>query len=114
MLAATGIYGLVSYAVARRVHEIGVRVAIGAGPHDVLRLVLGKMMMLLLAGSAAGFVLALAAGQILATIVYQASPHDPLVLGAVWVTTVFLGVLSSWAPTRRALQIDPMAALRHE
>jgi predicted permease len=114
MLAATGIYGLVSYAVARRVREIGIRVAVGAQPHQVLRLVLGRTMVLLLAGCAAGFVLALAAGQVLASVVYQVSPRDPAVLTMVWVTTVFLGVLSSWAPTRRALRVDPMMALRHE
>jgi predicted permease len=114
MLAATGIYGLVSYAVARRVREIGIRIAVGAQPHQVLRLVLGKTMVLLLAGCAAGFVLALAAGQVLSSIVYGVSPRDPAVLAAVWLTTIILGVLSSWSPTRRALRVDPMMALRHE
>lgn len=114
ILAATGIHGLVSYAVARRVREIGIRMAVGARPSQVLRLVLGRTMALLVAGSAIGLVLALAVGKVLASIVYGASPRDPYVLAAVSGTIVFLGILSSWAPTRRALRIDPMMALRHE
>lgn len=114
VLAATGIHGLVSYAVARRVHEIGIRMALGARTSHVLRVVLGKMMALLVAGSAIGLVLALAAGQVLASIVYGASPRDPLVLAGVSGTIVVLGLLSSWAPTFRALRIQPMVALRYE
>jgi|HubBroStandDraft_6_1064221.scaffolds.fasta_scaffold00768_10 predicted permease len=114
MLAATGIYGLVSYAVARRVREIGIRVALGAQKRQVLRLVLGRTMTLVLAGCAAGFVLALAAGQVLASIVYAVSARDPVALAAVWLTTILVGVLASWSPTRRALQVDPMIALRHD
>lgn len=114
MLAATGIYGLVSYAVARRVREIGIRIALGAQPRQVLRLVLGRTMLLLLAGCTAGILLALAAGQVLASIVYGVSPRDPAVMAAVWLTTILLGALSSWSPARRALRVDPMMALRHE
>ncbi len=114
MLAVTGIHGLVSYAVSRRVREIGIRMAIGARPAQVLRLVLGRTIVLLLFGSAIGLALALAAGQVLASIVYGASPRDPRILLAVAATIALLGVLSSWAPTRRALRTDPMAALRFE
>ncbi len=114
MLAVTGIHGLVSYAVARRVREIGIRMAVGASPLQVLRLVLGRIAVLLAVGSAIGLVLALAAGQVLASVVYGASSRDPQLLGAVLVTIVLLGLFSSWAPTRRALRIDPMAALRYE
>ena len=114
MLAVTGIHGLVSYAVARRVREIGIRMAVGASPLQVLRLVLGRIAVLLIIGSAIGLALALATGQVLASVVYGASPRDPLLLAAVLVTIVLLGLFSSWAPTRRALRIDPMAALRYE
>jgi predicted permease len=114
MLAATGIHGLVSYAVVRRVREIGIRVAVGARPSQVLRLVLGRIMTLVAVGSAVGLATSLAAGQVLASVVYQATPRDPHVLGAVLGTVVLLGILSSWVPTRRALRIDPMAALRYE
>jgi predicted permease len=114
MLAVTGIHGLVSYAVARRVREIGIRMAVGASPFQVLRLVLGRILALVVIGSAIGLVLALATGQVLASVVYGASPRDPLILAAVLATIVLLGLFSSWAPTRRALRIDPMAALRYE
>ncbi|HKS83716.1 MAG TPA: ABC transporter permease [Candidatus Acidoferrales bacterium] len=114
MLAATSIYGLVSYGVARRVREIGIRVAVGALPHQVLRLVLGRTLGLLLAGCVAGSVLALAAGKLLASVVYGASPRDLGLLAFVWAATIVIGILSSWAPTWRALRIDPMTALRTE
>jgi predicted permease len=114
MLAATGIYGLVSYAVARRVKEIGIRMALGARPSQVLRLVLAKMGALLAAGAVLGLVLALAGGQVLASIVYLVSPRDPLVLVAVTVTIFTLGLVSCWTPARRATKVDPMVALRHE
>jgi ABC-type antimicrobial peptide transport system permease subunit len=114
MLAVTGIHGLVSYAVARRVREIGIRMAVGARPPQVLRLVLGRIITLIAIGSVIGVVLALAAGQVLASVVYGASSRDPQILTAVLGTLVLLGLLASWVPTRRALRIDPMAALRHE
>ena len=114
MLAVTGIHGLVSYAVARRVREIGIRMAIGARPSQVLRLVLGRTLLLLAVGAAIGLVLALAAGQVLASVVYGASARDPEILLAVITTIALLGILSSWVPARRALGIDPMSALRSE
>lgn len=114
MLAMTGVNGLVSYAVAGRRHEIGIRVAVGARPSHVARLILGRLAVMLAIGSAIGVVLAMAAGKVLASVVYGASPHDPGILAGVLVTIVALGLLSSWAPFRRALQVDPMAALRCE
>jgi len=114
MLAITGVHGLVSYAVARRVREIGIRVAVGASPRQVLRLVLARIAVLLVVGSGIGVVLALAAGQVLAGVIYEVSSSDPQILGAVLVTIVFLGLLSSLAPMHRALRIDPMVALRSE
>lgn len=114
MLAATGIHGIVSYSVARRTREIGIRVAVGAGRRQVLRLVLGKMAVLLLAGGIIGLLLALAVGQILASIVYAVSPHDIQILALVCLAVALLGVLSSWGPARRALKINPVLALRSE
>ena len=114
MLAATGIHGLVAYAVSRRVHEIGIRVTLGARPREVLWLVLGKTLALVAAGSALGLSLALAAGQVLASIIYQGSPRDPLVLAGVLGLMSFLGIFSSWRPARRALRIEPTTALRYE
>src|SRR5258708_38416368 len=80
MLAATGVHGLVTYAVSRRTHEIGIRMALGARPVQVLRLVLGKTTALLVFGSVIGLILTLAAGQVMASIVYQAQPRDPVVI----------------------------------
>jgi predicted permease len=114
MLAVTGIHGLVSYAVARRVREIGIRVAVGARPAEVLRLVLGRIAVLVGVGSALGLALALAAGQVLASIVYRSPPHDPVVLAGVLALMILLGLFSSWLPARRALHIEPMSALRYD
>jgi predicted permease len=114
MLAATGIHGLVAYAVARRTREIGIRVALGARPAEVLRLVLGRILALIGIGSACGLLLALAAGQVLASIVYQNSPRDPVVLAGVLGLMLLLAIFSSWLPARRALRIEPMRALRLE
>jgi predicted permease len=114
MLAATGIHGVVSYSVARRIREIGIRIAVGAGRPQVLRIVLGKIVILLLIGTVIGLLLALAAGQILAGIVYSASPRDPEMLAAVWLAIALLGLLSSLGPAIRALHIDPVVALRSE
>jgi predicted permease len=113
MLAVTGIYGLVSYAVAQRTHEIGIRVAIGAGPAQVIKLVLGRTFKLLAAGSAIGLVLAIAGARFMSSIIFGASA-DWLAFSAVVVTIAVLGAISTWAPTRRALRIDPTSALRHE
>ncbi len=114
VLAATGIHGLVAYAVARRRREIGIRIAIGASTGSVLRLVLARVTALVATGSAVGLVLALAAGQLLATIVYHASPRDPLVFGAVGAVLGLIGLTSCWGPTRRALRIEPTEAIRAE
>jgi predicted permease len=114
MLAATGIHGLVSYAVARRVREIGIRIAVGARPWQVVSLVLGRTLLLLSVGAVIGLGLALAAGQVLADIVYGVSPRDATTMGAVLAAMALLGLLASWGPVRRALRVDPMAALRHE
>jgi predicted permease len=111
-LAATGLHGVVAYAVAKRERELGIRMAIGAGPGAVLRLVLVRTGVLLGIGAAVGLLLALLAGQVFATIVYEASPRDPLVLSGVGVGMVVLGVLSCWMPARRALRVSPIIALR--
>jgi predicted permease len=111
-LAITGIYGLSAYSVSRRVREIGIRVALGAGPRDVLACVLRRMGWLVAVGSLAGLVLAWLAGQVLAAVVYQASSHDPLVLGATAATLAAAGIAASVGPARRALSIEPSRALR--
>jgi predicted permease len=113
VLALTGIHGLVAYGVARRVREIGIRVAIGASPRQVVQLVLTRTFYLLGIGGVIGLALALAAGRLLEAVIYG-SPRDPLVFAGVCATMIALGLISSWAPTRRALRIEPTVALRHE
>jgi len=114
MLAATGINGLVAYAVSRRTHEIGIRMALGARPAEVLQPVLGKTAALLVFGSIVGLILALAAGQVISSVVYETERRDPLVMVSAWAGIALLGFLASWAPARRAMRVDPMVALRYE
>jgi ABC-type antimicrobial peptide transport system permease subunit len=112
VLAATGINGTVAYAVSQRRREIGIRIAIGATAAGVLRLVLGRMVTLIVAGAAIGSVLALAAGRTLASVVYQASPRDPMVFITVAAVLVLVGIASCWVPALRSVRIEPMTALR--
>jgi ABC-type antimicrobial peptide transport system permease subunit len=114
MLAATGIYGTAAYAISRRRREIGIRMAIGAQPRQILRVVLGRTFALLVAGSIAGFFLGLAAGPLLASVVYQASPYDPLVMLSVPLAMAAVALFAASGPARRALKIDPIYALRQE
>jgi ABC-type antimicrobial peptide transport system permease subunit len=114
MLAITGIYGLAAYTVSKRTRDIGIRIAVGAQPWQMLRSVLGRTLMLLSIGSSLGLALGLAVGQILSSIVYEASARDPLVLAAVALTMAIIGLGAALAPARQALSIDPIRALRQE
>jgi predicted permease len=114
VLAATGIHGLMAYSVSKRAHEIGIRMALGATPLQVLRLVLSKTATLLLLGSVVGLSLALAMGPVIASVVYLAHARDPLVVVGVLTTIVLLGFAAAWSPARRAARVDPMVALHHE
>jgi len=114
MLAITGIYGLTAYTVSRRVREIGIRVAVGARGWQVLQSVLGRIGVLLAAGSAAGLAMGMASARLLASIVYQATPRDPWVLGGVGCTMALAALISAWIPARRAISVDPIRSLRHE
>jgi predicted permease len=114
MLAITGIFGMASYVVSKRMRELGIRVALGAGQRNVLNAALGRAFRLLAIGSVAGIVLGLLATKVLSFIVYQATPKDPLVLGGVVLTMMVLGMAASWVPAQRALAVDPMILLRDE
>jgi predicted permease len=114
MLAVTGIFGMASYAVSRRLRELGIRVALGAGQQEVLRAALGRAFRLLGFGSVAGMVLGVLFAKVLAHIVYQATVRDPVVLGGVLLTMLALGLVAAWIPARRALAVDPMILLREE
>lgn len=114
MLAVTGIFGMASYTVSKRLRELGIRMALGARRKQVLRAALGRAFVLLSIGSAAGVVLGILASKVLSFIVYQAAPKDPLVLGGVVVTMLLLGLLSSWIPAQKALAVNPMILMREE
>jgi predicted permease len=114
VLAGTGIHGLVAYSVARRRKEIGIRIAVGAGRADVLKLVLSRVIKALGAGAILGFGLAFAVGPMLGNVVYLASPRDPTVIAGVAVLLMAIGVASCWSPLRRSLRIDPLQAVRSE
>ncbi len=114
MLAITGIFGMASYVVSKRLRELGIRVALGANHRKVLGAALGRAVRLLAVGSAAGMVLGLLATRVLSLIVYQASPRDPMVLMGVVVTMLGVGLVAAWIPARQALAVDPMVLLREE
>jgi ABC-type antimicrobial peptide transport system permease subunit len=114
MLAVTGIFGMAAYSVSKRMKEFGIRIAIGAQPKELLQAALGRAFKLLAIGSAAGLLLGILASRVLAFVVYQATPRDPLVLAGVVLAMAFLGLLATWIPAQRALSIDPLVLLREE
>lgn len=114
MLAITGIFGMASYVVSKRLRELGIRVALGARQKEVLRAALGRAFFLLGTGSLAGIALALFATKLLSYIVYQATPKDPVVLGGVVLSMVLLGLVAAWIPAQKALRVDPMILLRDQ
>jgi predicted permease len=114
MLSITGIFGMAAYSVSKRLRELGIRVALGAQRKQVVQAVLGRAFKLLGFGSAAGLLLGILASRVLAHIVYQATPRDPLVLAGVVLAMALLGLLATWIPARRALSVDPMILLREE
>ncbi|MEZ5393062.1 MAG: ABC transporter permease [Bryobacterales bacterium] len=114
LLATLGVYGVVSYAVARRTNEIGLRMALGARAFGVLGMILRQGMQPVLFGLAAGLAAALAAGRLLESLLFEISPRDPLVFAAVALLLLAAGTLACYFPARRAARIDPMTALRNE
>ena len=114
MLSITGIFGMAAYSVSRRLRELGIRVALGAQRTEVLRVALGRAVKLLTVGSAAGLILGVLASRVLASIVYQATPGDPLELGGVVLAMLSLGLVATWIPAQRALSVDPLILLREE
>ena len=114
MLSITGIFGTAAYSVSKRKRELGIRMALGAQRKEVLQAALGRAFKLLAFGSAAGLVLGILASRVLAFIVYQATPRDPLVLAGVVLGMLLLGLLATWIPAQRALSLDPMILLREE
>jgi predicted permease len=114
MLAITGIFGMAAYTVSKRLRELGIRIALGADQRKVLGAALGRTFRLLAIGSIAGMILGVLATRVLSSIVYQATPKDPVILGGVILTMLGVGVVAALVPARRALSVDPMILLRDE
>jgi putative ABC transport system permease protein len=114
VLAMIGIYGVLSYSVAQRTREIGIRMALGAERRSILRLVVGQGMALVLAAVVVGVLGALAAGRVLSSLLYGVSPRDPLTFGAVAAALSAVALVACWIPARRASAVSPQTALRSE
>ncbi|HXB67203.1 MAG TPA: ABC transporter permease [Candidatus Acidoferrales bacterium] len=114
LLACVGIYGVMSYGIARRTNEFGIRMALGAKRGDVLWMVLRETLGLALIGGAIGIALALTSSRLVKSVLFGLGPSDPIAIGAAAVLMIGVAVLAGWLPARRATRIDPMTALRYE
>ena len=114
VLSITGVFGMAAYSVSKRLRELGIRIALGGQRTEVLQAALGRAFNLLAIGSVAGLVLGILASRVLAYIVYQATPRDPVVLGGVVLAMALLGLIATWIPAQRALSVNPLMLLREE
>jgi macrolide transport system ATP-binding/permease protein len=108
------LYGSMSYNVARRTGEIGIRMALGAPRRSVIRMVLGEVLLLAGLGLAIGLSVALVGSKLVKSFLYQTEPHDPLTMAVAAASLVVAAILAGYLPARSAANIDPMSALRHE
>ena len=114
LLAGIGLYGVISYSVTQRTHEIGVRMALGASRRDVMKLVVGQGMMLTIAGVIIGLAGALGLTRLISSMLFEVAATDPLTFLAVPLSLITVSFLASYVPARRATRIDPLTALHHE
>lgn len=114
LLSSIGIYGVVSFVVGQRTHEIGIRMALGAGRRDVLKLVLGEGTRTALIGVGIGFLAALGLTQLMSSVLYGVSATDPLTFAAVALVLMIVSLMACYIPARRAMRVDPVIALRYE
>jgi ABC-type antimicrobial peptide transport system permease subunit len=114
MLACIGLYGLLSYEVARRTRELGIRMALGAQKRELMRLVVGRGILLALAGAAIGIGTATAVTRLMVAFLYGVHPYDPATFASVGILLVLVALAACSIPARRAMRVDPMVALRYE
>ena len=114
VLAATGIFGVISYSVSCRTHDIGIRVALGASRTSILRMVLRETLLLAGIGLAVGIPCALAASHLIAHLLFNVSANDPVTIACVGFALAAVAMAAGYIPARRAMEVDPMLALRHE
>ncbi len=114
LLAGLGIYGVISYIVSERTHEIGIRLALGAERRSILQMVLGQGLGLVIAGAAVGLVGAVVVSHLMTGLLYGVRPTDPLTFVVVALLLIGVALLACYIPARRALRVDPLVALRYE
>ena len=114
LFRSIGVYSVIAYTTARRTHEIGIRIALGASTTDVLKLILQMGLRLVLTGIAIGVAVSLAIGRLISSQLWGVSAHDPTTLAAVAILLLATGAIACWLPARRATKVDPLVALRYE
>ncbi|PYU42805.1 MAG: hypothetical protein DMG53_19055, partial [Acidobacteria bacterium] len=114
LLAGLGIYGVISYLVSERTHEIGIRLALGAERRSILQMVLGQGLGLVIVGAAVGLVGAVVVSHLMTGLLYGVRPTDPLTFVVVALLLIGVALLACYIPARRALRVDPLVALRYE